>query len=198
MMQRRTLLFGAPVLAVIGCAAGSTASAALANAIDVADTVVSSFKVEAPLLSALLPQILSANALALITNPAGSGYLDVAMADVNGLKTTAVMQGLTDALGASTLDNVEDYINMALRDVAPILSVATVIPGLAEAKAVIQDIILATPIIEAFVNASLPPAAAPNASMRTAAARAAVLPMAGEARLSAVAAVADLKARMTH
>lgn len=197
-MKRRTLLFGAPILTLIGCTAGSPASAELVNAIDVAETVVTSFKTEAPLLSALLPQILPPATLMLITNPAGSGYLDVALVDVDQLKATIAVQPLTDADGATTLDTVEDYINMALKDVAPVLSVAMPTPGLAEAKAVIQDIILATSLIEAFVNASLPPAAAPTASMRTAAARAAVLPMGGAAKLSAVAAVADLKARMGH
>lgn len=193
-MRRRTLLWGAPVLAFAGCASGTTTSTALAGAVDAAKTIISSFLAEAPLLSALVPNILPPATLSVLTNPGGTGYLDLAQTDLTALLTTMGSISITDAAGASALDTIEDYLNMAVHAVGPVLTVvATTVPGLAEAQSVVQDIVLALPIVEAFVNSVVP--AAPVASSHLALARAQALPMAGKLKPSAYAALALLKAR---
>lgn len=194
MIQRRTLFWAAPALAVFGCAQSNNGPAFL-KALDVAKTIVLAFSNEIPALEILLPNAFTPGVINQLMNAQKTGYLDLAQADVDQLVTMIAAQPVTDASAAATLDNIEDYLNLALRQVAPILTaVMGSVPGLADAQAVFQDIVLALPIIEIFVNSVLPPNLNPHAASKLASARAAAMPMAGAAKPSADAAYADLKA----
>lgn len=194
-INRRAMLASTiSLLALARCAAAS-ASTALINAENVAATVVLAGMQEAPLISADFPKLLPPATLLLLTNSNKTGYLDQAQALLASLQKL-LMTGISDAEGALTLDKVEVLINQAMTYLGPILNVASAtIPGLAQAQAIIQDIILALPLVEDFIN-SIVTNATTVASAKTAMSRAAALHGKGAQRFSAQAAYADLKARL--
>lgn len=174
-----------------GCA---TVGSGLTSAVDEAETIVTALITEAPLVSAADPSLLSAAQLQDLTNPAKTGVLDLASASLTVLQTE-ITTGITDEAGAVTLNSVEGEINVAVNDLSPLLTVAgTVVPGVAQAEDVLKDVVLVLPLVEDFVNSSLPSASV--ASTKTAALRASALPTAGAPKLSAYAALADLKSKI--
>ena len=191
----RSLAMMPPAFWLISCTNGA-ASAGLTNAVDVAMTVVQAGITEAPLISAALPSLLPPTTLALITN-GKTGYLDMALADLTGLQAQ-MATGISDPSGAQILTEVEQYFNLALNYLSPVLTViGSVVPGVAQAQAIVQDMVLAAPLIEDFINAAIPKPVTPTvASMKYAATRASALLTKGLAHLSAQAAYADLKAKL--
>lgn len=175
-------------LTLWGCA---SVGSDLTTVVSEAQTIVNSLIVEAPLVSALEPNVLSATELAKLTNASKTGALDLASEALTTLQTQ-VAAGISDEAGAVTLNSVEADVNMAMSDLAPIMTIAgTVVPGLAQAIDVVKDVSLALPLVEDFINASIPSASV--ASTKLASARAAAVPTHGESVMTAQEALADLK-----
>jgi len=179
---RRALGIGSLTLLLARCGNVSISSTALTTAEDTASTIITSAITEAKAINLALPTVLTNAQLALLTNANGTGWLDLASVELTNLKGL-IGTGVTDLTGATTLQKIEDYINDALPYLQAILTTAGAVwPGLSAAQAVVEDIILAYPIIEDFVNSVL-------ASTKVSA-------MPPSHRIAALAAVADLKARM--
>ncbi len=197
MQLHRRALIGAPFLfALARCGAPSTpsTSSALISAVAAGQTIVAGFLQEAPIINQLAPSILPGPALANLTNSGKSGILDIANAGLIALSAD-LARGVPDTSGASILDTIEGYFNTALADVGPILTIAApIVPGLAEAQAIVRDASLALPLIEDFIASILP--AAKNASLRIAKARAAGVPLQGLPPKSPSQALADLRLRL--
>ena len=194
-LQRRNLMVlfaGASTISLIGCA--NSASSGLTSAADTAATVVNAFKLEVPLIQAAFPSVLSAAQAAMLTNAAGTGYLDLAAADVTTLNA-AVAAGASDTTGATTLAQIEGYVNQAVSAVSPILTaVCGVVPSCQDVQMAYQEIVLAVPLIEAFISAVQP--ASTTAQARTATMRAAAVPTQGQPLMTPQMAVLALKRRL--
>ena len=196
-LQRRNLMIlftGAlTATAFVGCTAAG-ASSGLTSAADTAATVVSAFKLEVPLIQAAFPSVLSAAQAAMLTNAAGTGYLDLAAADVTTLNA-AVAAGASDTTGATTLAQIEGYVNQAVSAVSPILTaVCGVVPSCQDVQMAYQEIVLAVPLIEAFISAVQP--ASTIAQARSATMRAAAVPTQGQPLMTPQMAVLALKRRL--
>ena len=194
-LQRRNLMVlfaGASTIGLIGCA--NSASSGLTSAADTAATVVNAFKLEVPLIQAAFPSVLSAAQAAMLTNAAGTGYLDLAAADVTTLNA-AVAAGASDTTGATTLAQIEGYVNQAVSAVSPILTaVCGVVPSCQDVQMAYQEIVLAVPLIEAFISAVQP--ASTTAQARSATMRAAAVPTQGQPLMTPQMAVLALKRRL--
>lgn len=198
MISKRRMLIDASALLsttilFTRCTAQGAASPGLISAVSVGETLVGGFIMEAPIISGLVPSILPQAVLDKLTNASGTGWLDLAQKDIDGLRLK-LASGVSDTSGATILDKVEEYINLAMQDVAPILTmIATTNPEIAAAAMVIRDIALALPMLEAFINAVIPVTA--KASARTASLRAKAVPSAGKPLPTPEQALADLRAR---
>lgn len=181
----------------MSCSVGS-ASSGLTNAVGIAESVVRGFEVEAPILNQLLPKLLPTPLLEQLMNPGKTGWLDLAQADLDGLRAE-IAKGISDASGAAILDKVFNYLNITMQDLAPILTMlSTTNPEISGAVMIIRDIALVLPLIENFIVSVIPPTAPtpPKAASRLASRRAKAIPNNGKPLPSADEALVDLRMRL--
>jgi hypothetical protein len=141
-MNRRNLLRGSACLsaiALVGCAAGSSAATISTQVLADAQGLIAALQAEVPMIGAADPGLMTAAQKA------------TAIADLNQAAT--VLSGIaatsTAVAGATTLQQVEGYVNFALNLVAGLASVSGpyALP--------IQAVLVLMQGIEAYVNATL-------------------------------------------
>lgn len=181
-------------MTLAGCGANGTVSPSLSSAVTSAQTITDAFLLEAPLINAAFPNIVSAQTLLTLTNPGGTGFLDLAKSSLV-LLAADMQKGIPDTAGATALDQIEGYLNQAIAAASPILTaVCTVDARCADVQATYRAIVLAVPLIELFINSVKP--AAPIASAKIAKTRASSVPTHGAPQMTPDQALTVLHARL--